>query len=258
MTLIAILVAISVPMFATISAGSRASTCAANMKAIAQALRLYWQDFGAYPATPNEATAEHAAAAATDRAAGRFAQGERPRGFGGLADLYPQYLQNLSHLRCPANRVRAPEDRPAGKKGWNQYFRDTQTGWQAADIRNFDPSMWGYHNYGAYYHREGPPDQWRAFYHRHRPSIADADLAFRRQLRGSVTGGLVFVPASTVITWCVLNRRSGTGAALGLTSHPSDIDLVLFVDGTVERLRGRNDQQLPDGDWTGQWDAVVR
>ncbi len=250
--IVALLLAITVPVFFSISRGSDATSCAANLKAISQALRLYWQDYGAYPATPDVASAAQAQAAAQAYAAGRFDAGDRPRGFGGLADLYPNYLRNLAAFRCPANMVRQPTNRALDKSGWTAYFDDTSTGWHAADIRNFDPSMWGYNNYGAYYYQEGDPTNWRAYYHLHRPSIALSDPTNRRQLRGSVTGGLVFVPAATVVTWCPYNRRSGIHGDLGTTPHGSDLDIVLFADGTVKRVPARNDIEV-GGVWTGQW-----
>lgn len=250
--IVALLLAVTVPVFFSIGRGTDATSCAANLKAISQALKLYWQDYGAYPGTPDEATAAQAQAAAAAYGAGHFDIGDRPRGFGGLADLYPNYLRNLTTFHCPANLVREPTNAALGKQGWNQYFADTASGWHATDIRNFDPSLWGFNNYGAYYFQDGDPSNWRAYYHRFRPSIALSDPTDRRQLRGSVTGGLVFVPAATVVTWCPYNRRSGTGGAVGTRPHGSDLDIVLFADGTVKRVAARNDELIANA-WTGQW-----
>src|SRR5512136_1380927 len=76
--IIVVLMAIALPVFSRARENARQSSCMANLHQIAQAIRMYRLDEGAYPGAADPLT-----------------------GQGGVNSLYPTYVSSRQALICP-------------------------------------------------------------------------------------------------------------------------------------------------------------
>jgi type II secretory pathway pseudopilin PulG len=197
--IIAILAAIIFPVFATVRKNVYKAQCTSNLHSIAQALKLYKDDWKVYP----------------NALYGYFNPDARPEPMV-QTFLYPQYLKDKNLFKCPLSPERSTESNvllktahptagvdPVSKKPWNyQYFA-----WDS-----YDGSRVPHPNgvYQLHYVRKWSP----------------LGIGFQDDPRQLIYRN---PPDSTVVTWCTYHRDySGQGPIQG------SIDLVLFLDGHVK------------------------
>jgi prepilin-type N-terminal cleavage/methylation domain-containing protein len=213
--LLAVLAAIVIPVFGGIQSRQRRATCAANLRAISEALLLYRDDYRAFPPDVTEDWGGKKAlglfylnylvpnAVPTTGVVYSTAQGD--------------YLRDEKFLHCPANPVEKPD------------YSGLLSG--SADAAY----LGGYNAYDWYYRRDWDD--------------------YLKSLGGAFAGGWpemgnrklkqAYPPANTVVTWCTMHRNARPTSTLeGLQWDPErgDQDIVLFVDGTVEVLPASKEQ----------------
>jgi prepilin-type N-terminal cleavage/methylation domain-containing protein len=193
--IIAILAAIIFPVFSTVRRNVWKTSCTANMHTIAQALKMYKDDYKVYP----------------DALYGYEARNSRGELFF-QTFLYPQYVRDKSIFRCPIAPERSTEEDP-------RLLVPTAhpvTG-APVDHRYF---LWDSYDGGLVPHPNG---QYQLRYVRHwsglQPGFQDdpRQLIYRNP------------PDNTVVTWCTYHRFYQ-----GQQPEPGSIDLVLFLDGHVK------------------------
>jgi len=248
--LLALLVAITFPVFGAHRRSHEYSTCSLNLNTIGHGLRMYWEDWLGFPPDSTEDV-------------GKDYDGQDIKG-PGLFYLYYLYrnsearkqpselrwwtnvqadygVRRMAILHCPAN----PHDEAIVRR--------------PTDSRP-DPTLGGYNNYDVYYRRSwdepyedldvnGRHDDGEPYEDMN--SNGRYDAMGRRSLLES------FPQDETVVTWCPFHRNApppGPDPVNGWPREgrvrPGEQDLVLWVDGAVEKVRiGPRDDP--------QWDPEV-
>lgn len=138
------------------------------------------------------------------------------------------YLRRVEFLHCPANPRRDPDWSglygnvfPNADGSWPPGY------WPPAYLG--DPANGGsYNGYDWYYRRD-----WEAEWARLFPTDDDPPVMGNRNLRQA------YPPDNTVVTWCTAHRNvQPLNTEQGVTQDGGrgDYDLVLWVDGSVERM----------------------
>jgi prepilin-type N-terminal cleavage/methylation domain-containing protein len=210
--LLAVLAAITFPVFAAQKRSHELSTCALNLKIIGDGLRMYWEDWLGFPPDSTEDVGKDYAGHDI-KGPGLFylyylyrnpEAGKEPGQVRWWTSVRADYgVRNLGVLHCPANLV----DEPVVRR---------------PDQGPPDPTLGGYNSYDYYYRRS-----WLAVW----PDQGRRGLS------------LDFPADETVVTWCPLHRAlpaptpdPTTGLPRAGKVYPNDQDLVLWVDGAVERV----------------------
>jgi prepilin-type N-terminal cleavage/methylation domain-containing protein len=211
--IIAILAAIIFPVMSTVRRNVWKTQCTTNLHSIAQALKLYKDDWRVYP----------------DALLGY--QFQDPTQGNRLVEqtfLYPQYIKELSTFRCPLALERT--DNP------NVVAATLVTG--APAVHRIYKVPLGYHIWDSYDgtrvpHPNGP---YQLHYTRKwtpgdKPDFRDdpRQLLYRNP------------PDNTVVTWCTYHRFYSAGQP-----EAGSIDLVLFLDGHVKPTP--SNLMVPTGD----------
>jgi len=197
--IIAILAGILFPVFATVRRNVHKATCTTNLHSIAQGLKMYKDDHGAYP---------EALFGFVDGASG---QGQE------VPFLFPQYVKTKEVFRCPLaqfqmnNPQTVRGNHPIPNDLFRKYPNRAYPVWDSYDGQFEPPNS---QNYVVKYvrHWSGP-----------RTGFGDnpRQLLYRNP------------PEDTVVTWCTYHRDYDRS-----TNPPSpqtgSLDLVLFVDGHVK------------------------
>jgi len=245
------LMAIIVPSYQVMAGQNRRAACAANLKAIGQALAIFRDDYQCFPPDATEFLAVLEDGDDLDDNPGDpvtavydsdgYPIDTGVRGLG-LYTLY--YIGAYSATPPPisveprigdALRARL-QTRGEGLNGmlWFRgagYITELPTFHcpaNEAELRERDlqdrqqlPYLRGWNNYDMYYRRN--------FWHPGRPVAGVTD---NRNLFQP------YPPADTVVTWCPYHRHSNVPAFPGLAGDPvpGDQDMVLFADGSVRRM----------------------
>jgi prepilin-type N-terminal cleavage/methylation domain-containing protein len=201
--IIAILAAIIFPVFATVRKNVYKAQCTSNLAALAQALKLYKDDWKVYP-----------------NALFGYYDPEIPGPNKIQTFLYPQYLKDRNAFKCPLAPERSTES-----------TKLTQTVHPVTVKDPLDPSKpwrfqyFAWDSYDGSFVPHSPPGSYQLHYVRKvtlgRPSFGDdpRQLIYRNP------------PDNTVVTWCTYHRDYS-----GQTPAQGSIDLVLFLDGTVKTV----------------------
>jgi prepilin-type N-terminal cleavage/methylation domain-containing protein len=215
--IIAILAAIIFPVFATVRKNVYKAQCTSNLHAIAQALKLYKDDWKVYP---NALFGYYNPESQSPNKIQTF--------------LYPQYIKDANAFKCPLSPVRVVELDPSR----------TQLVPAVHPVTVKDPISgqgWPY--------RYFPWDSYDGTFVPHNSPNSSYQLHYVRKVTG---GGPSFgddprqliyrnPPDNTVVTWCTYHRDySGQAPAQG------SIDLVLFLDGTVKPIPSNEMVATPD------------
>jgi type II secretory pathway pseudopilin PulG len=272
--ILVLLMAIAVPVFSAVRRQREMAGCALNLKSIGAALRMYWEDWGGFPVPmdPRGSCIPDTASKPCDLWKPPSTEWEPPStecpgGVAGLGlyTLYyfyinpdaenpdcqqtngalytlerADYLRSVNVFNCPANPVKKPAftepyDDLNHNCRWdeNEPFKDLNRNGKCDKVV---PYLGGFDNYDWFYQRAWGWDS------NCQPSEPDD----RNLLQP-------FPPDDTVVTWCPMHRNAApempTAAISSPSSgpiHRSDWDLVLWVDGTVERLRSQSDQHLAE------------
>jgi prepilin-type N-terminal cleavage/methylation domain-containing protein len=196
--IIAILAGILFPVFATVRRNVHKATCTTNLHSIAQGLKMYKDDHGAYPEALYEI----------------LDNGNK------VSFLYPQYVKTREVFRCPLaphqinSNVAPPRPLfPVPNDGFRKDRDRVYPVWDSYDGQFEPPNS---QNYVVKYvrHWSGP-----------RTGFGDnpRQLLYRNP------------PEDTVVTWCTYHRdwdRSGANPA----PQTGSLDLVLFVGGNVKPI----------------------
>jgi prepilin-type N-terminal cleavage/methylation domain-containing protein len=195
--IIAILAGILFPVFATVRRNVHKATCTTNLHSIAQGLKMYKDDHGAYP---------EALFGFKDGASGQE-----------VTFLYPSHIKSKEVFRCPLSphqmnsAVQPVQGVHPTEQGFRKYPNRRYPVWDSYDGQ-FDPP-----NSGTYIVK----------YVRHWSGRASGF--------GDIPRQLIYrnPPEDTVVTWCTYHRDWNRGGAQPEPQNGS-IDLVLFVDGHVK------------------------
>jgi prepilin-type N-terminal cleavage/methylation domain-containing protein len=195
--IIAILAAIIFPVFSTVRKNVYKAQCTSNLHSLAQALKLYKDDWKVYP------EALFGFYNPDSQAPGRI-----------QTFLWPQYIREKSAFRCPLAPERSTEStrlmqtlQPVTGEGWKyQYFA-----WDSYD--------------GSIVPHNSPNGLYQLHYLR---KWSPGGIGFQDDPRQLIYRN---PPDNTVVTWCTYHRDySGQQPAQG------SIDLVLFLDGHVKPI----------------------
>jgi len=203
--IIAILAAIIFPVMSTVRRNVWKAQCTTNLHSIAQALKLYKDDWRVYP----------------DALYGYVLPGDpQPR----QTFLYPQYLKDLAVFRCPLapersdNAMLLPGVDPLTGSAyvpWTLKSAGTPVGVQFYAWDSYDGTRVPHPNgsFQVHYTRKWTQTPGN------RPSFTDdpRQLLYRNP------------PDNTVVTWCTYHRFYSGGEP-----EQGSIDLVLFLDGHVK------------------------
>lgn len=246
--LLALLVAITLPVFAAHRRSHEFSTCALNLKTIGQGLRMYWEDWLGFPWDMTEPVGKQYGGQDI-KGPGLFylyylyrnpEAGNQPAQVKWWTNLQADYgVRRLSILHCPAN----PVDEPVLRR---------------PSVSRPDPTLGGYNNYDLYYRRSwDEPYQdlnGNGLYDQGEP-FTDMNSNGRHDSMGKRSLLESFPQDETVVTWCPFHRGApppepdpATGWPRAGAVRPGEEDLVLWVDGVVERVRIGPQSDL-------QWDA---
>ncbi len=292
MVVIAIMVAIMaiiVPSYRALSANNQRASCAANMKALAQGLALFREDYQCFPPDSTEwvwtleAVESYRALYGVDPpgdhsvgtliGAAYHADGTPfetgVRGLGlftlyylGAYSAQPPPLSSDSRIRDypespDPSLVRLRSDLERGGRGLNglAWFRGSAyiTEMETYHCPSNEAELLAEH----LVQRSQLPSlrRWNnydVFYRRNfwHPGAPLAGVTDNRNLFKP------YPPADTVVTWCPHHRNSSPPSGPGVESlpNPGDQDLVLFVDGTVRRMATRRQNRMweepsPDAGW---------
>jgi len=245
------LMAIIVPSYQVMAARNRGAACAANLKAIGQALALFREDYQRFPPDATEflvvpldwnnieQNPGDPVTAVYDSVGNPVDTGVRGLGLYTLYYLgaYSAVLPPLTVEPRIGDELRATL--PTKRQGLNGllWFRGAgyidelstfhcptnETELNENDLQNRAqlPYLRGWNNYDMYYRRN--------FWHTGKPisGLTDNRNLFRP-----------YPPADTVVTWCPYHRNSAVPAFPGMAADPApgDHDLVLFADGSVRRM----------------------
>lgn len=282
LVVIAIMVAIMaivVPSYYAMSASNRRASCAANMKALAQGLALFREDYQSFPPDATEwlwtleAVESYRALYGVDPPGDHslgtlIGAAYHPDGTPfetgvpglGLFTLY--YLGAYSAQPPPLSSDRRIRDYPESEDPSLVRLRlDLER-----SGRGLNGLPWfrgsGYITEMETYHCRGNaaelfPDD---LVQRSRlPSLRgwnNYDVFYRRNFwhPGAAIAGVTdnrnlfkpYPPADTAVTWCPHHRSSSPPSGPGVESipNPGDQDLVLFVDGTVRRMATQRQNRM--------------
>ncbi|UCC69766.1 MAG: type II secretion system protein [Armatimonadota bacterium] len=255
------LMAIIVPSYQVLAAQNRRATCAANLKAIGQALALFREDYQCFPPDATEflvmpSNPDDPEQNPGDPVTAMYNSAGYPvetgvRGLG-LYTLY--YLGAYSAVLPPysvepriGNDLRTQLS--AERQGLNGllWFRgagyidelstfhcpanDTELNEGGLGIRGQLPYLGGWNNYDMYYRRNFWNPGTRLLPPRYQDDSGQ-DVYDSRHLMQA------YPPADTVVTWCPYHRKSSVPAFPGVAATPvaGDQDIVLFADGSVRRM----------------------
>lgn len=218
--IIAILAAIIFPVFATVRKNVYKAQCTSNLHSIAQALKLYKDDWKVYP-----------------NALFGYYNPESQAPDKIQTFLYPQYLKDRNVFRCPLSPERSTDSTRLLPTVHPTTVKDPITG-EAWPFRYFawdsyDGSIVPHPNgiYQLHYTRKWTPG---------RASFGDdpRQLIYRNP------------PDNTVVTWCTYHRDYS-----GQVPQQGSIDLVLFLDGTVKPIPSSEMLPGPENDPTRPYKA---
>lgn len=245
------LMAIVVPSYKVMAARNRTASCAANLKAIGQALALFREDYQCFPPDSTEflvvpSDLNDIEQNPGDPVTAAYDSYGNPINTGvhglGLYTLY--YLGAYSGVLPPTSVEPRIGDvlhvtLPNKGQGLNGmlWFRGAgyidelstfhcpanETELVESDLQHREqlPYLRGWNNYDMYYRRN--------FWHPGKPisGVTDNRNLFQP-----------YPPADTVVTWCPHHRNSSVPAFPGVAADPApgDQDLVLFADGSVRRM----------------------
>jgi len=205
LAIVSLLASIVVPVYFSMGVRRDKTSCAFNLRAIGQGLRLYVEDFRAYP--PDR----------TENGLGLLTLiGPSEQRQGGMAQVSGEYLRKLDILHCPRNWV---DPIPAAFDA----NADQKPDWATGSV---DPALGGWNNYDAAPVFGSNPTNPTLVPRYLRSRFAAGDPDYRRQLISR------HPPADTVVTWCTFHYHDETGATAGRY----DMAVVLFSDGSVESL----------------------
>ena len=272
--IMATLMAIIVPSYQVMASQHRRASCAANMKAIGQALALFREDYQCFPPdateslwVPSDLNDEEVAGDLIHAAYDEFGLPVETGVHGmGLYTLY--YLGVYSAVLPPsASEPRLGDElraelaaRGQGLNGllWfkGAAYIDELSAFHcpANDAKPYEddlarrqllpavpgvPYLRGWNNYDMYYRR----NFWnqgtellpvRSYDENGRPVYEKRHLL------------QPYPPADTAVMWCPYHRQSNVPAYPGLASEvlPGDYDLVLFVDGSVRRMTSQPSNRM--------------
>jgi len=203
--IIAILAAIIFPVFSVVRKNVYRSQCTANLHSLAQAIKMYKDDYRVYP----DALYGYAQV---------YSDGRKYE----HTFLYPQYIKDRSSFRCPVAPERSTDVTPDKLvRALDPLHSDTDllthTGlayymWDSYD-GTFIPHSQPNARYVLHYERKWTPGG---------VSAADAprQLIYRNP------------PDNTVVTWCTYHRNYQADG----TPEAGSLDLVLFLDGRVKPM----------------------
>jgi len=277
------LMAIIVPSYQVLAAQNRRVTCAANLKAIGQALALFREDYQCFPpdateflAVPSDlndpeqnpgdpVTAKYDEWGYADNT--QVVEGVEIHGLG-LYTLY--YLGAYSAVLPPKSVEPRIGDElrttlSADRQGLNGllWFRgagyidelstfhcpanDTKLNEGDLGIRGQLPYLRGWGNYDMYYRRNFWKPGTRLLPPGGYQDDNGEDVYESRHLLQA------YPPADTVVTWCPYHRKSSVPALPGVAATPlaGDQDLVLFADGSVRRMTTQASNRMFDEPTTG-------
>jgi type II secretory pathway pseudopilin PulG len=270
-----ILMAIVIPGYQVMSAQSRRNTCAANLKAIGQALALFREDYQCYPPDSTEylplpADPDDPAQAADVVHAAYDPITKEPITSSGLHGLG---LYTLYYLGAYASALPPSTLEPEARLGLD--LRQKLTSHRPTP-QGLNGLLWyrsgGYVTKLDAYHCPAnaavlPADSTeQTLLFTTRANLPDLkrwnnyDLYYRRNFwfPGTqflpIVGGATedrhllqpYPPADTVVTWCPYHRssRPPSGPGQAAPVNPGDQDLVLFADGSVHRMASRADNRM--------------
>jgi prepilin-type N-terminal cleavage/methylation domain-containing protein len=257
------LMAIIVPSYQVLAAQNRRATCAANLKAIGQALALFREDYQCFPpdateflvvpSDPNDPEQNPG-----DPVTAVYNSEGYPveTGVQGLG-LYTLYYLGAYSAVLPPKSVE-PQWRigdelrttlSTERQGLNGllWFRgagyidelstfhcpanDIELNEGDLGIRERLPYLRGWGNYDMYYRRNFWNPTTRLLPPRYYDENDQPVYESRHLLQA-------YPPADTVVTWCPYHRKSGAPAFPGVAATPvaGDQDMVLFADGSVRRM----------------------
>jgi prepilin-type N-terminal cleavage/methylation domain-containing protein len=279
--ILAIMAAIAVPSFHVMERNRDRSTCAANLKAIGQALAIFRQDYNCYPPDATEFVWTEEALESYRSQYGADPPGDHrlgtplgaayhPDGTPFQTDVKGMGLYTLYYLGAYAAALPPLSLEP----------RLDREVYPSVDVRGglsqFD---WfrgsGYITKQGFFHCPANDAKldfanllWRQT--EDRPGVpylggwANYDMFYRRNFwhegyqpsEGSDNRNLfqAYPPVDTVITWCPYHHSSNPPAGPGVISEvrPGDEDLVLFADGSVRRMVSSTQNRVfedPSGDF---------
>ena len=270
MAVLALLLAIIVPSYNVMAEQGNRGNCAANMKAIGQALSLFREDYQCFPPDQTESliwpddlnALDGDTANLLEAAYGATGGSVEVHGLGLLTLFYlgvyaetPPPLS--SEPRIGAGLRQQLEGMGKGLNGlpWfrrGRYITELRTFHCPSNVTPLDedqllvrgdlPALGGWNNYDRFYRRN--------FWHPG-TTLLEPEQGGRHLLQA-------YPPADTVVTWCPYHRKSNPPPGPGVYQEvsPGDYDLVLFVDGSVRRVASRSDNRMfeePPGDT--QWPA---
>jgi type II secretory pathway pseudopilin PulG len=195
---IAILAAIIFPVFSVVRRNVHKAQCTSNLHSLAQAIKLYKDDYRAYP----------------DALYGYLIEGGGERTF-----LYPQYIRDKSGFRCPVNphQLSNPEPRPGIHGTFGIPMTIDATGARVAY------PIWDSYD-GSLVPHNAPTSPYVVHYlKKWTPGLVGATDEPRQLIYRTP-------PDNTVVTWCTYHRDYRTD---GQPSAGST-DLVLYLDGRVK------------------------
>jgi type II secretory pathway pseudopilin PulG len=218
--IIAILAAIIFPVFATVRKNVHKAQCTSNLHSIAQALKMYKDDWKVYP---NALFGYYDPEIQGPNKVQTF--------------LYPQYIRDQNIFRCPLSPERSTESTallatvhpvtvkdPLTNEAWRfQYFA-----WDSYDGTRV-PHPTGL--YQLHYVRK----------------VTQGGARFGDDPRQLIYRN---PPDNTVVTWCTYHRDYA-----GQTPQQGSIDLVLFLDGTV-KPKPTNEMLATSEDITRPYKAI--
>jgi len=226
-----LLAAMLFPVFGALDRHQEISTCALNLKSIGTALRMYRDDWGAFPPDVSEPykTFSYGGNDHTVNGLGLYLLYHLYQNAEGGSTADPttirynveagDYLRRVEFLHCPAN----PRDEPDFSLLYGSVFPGDGGYWPPAYLGN--PAAGG--TYDGY--------DW--YYRRHRDGMG------KRQLDDPATHS-AYPPDNTVVTWCTFHRDLPPRTPEEGISQPASegFDIVLWVDGSVERMPAAQNQ----------------
>lgn len=255
--IVVLLMALTLPIFSAMRRQREMTGCTLNLKTIGAALRMYWEDWRGFPVAfdPQESPCDWWIAPGADP---RYPQGVKGLGLYTLYYLYTNpdaerpadeaiytnvradYLRSVNAFNCPANPIKKPVftepyDDLNHNSQWDEDepFKDLNRNGKCDKVV---PYLGGFDNYDWFYQRAW---RWDA---NCQPSEPDDRNLLQR-----------FPPDDTVVTWCPMHRNAVPEMPTEETRVPSsgpiersDFDLVLWVDGSVERVPSQADQHLAE------------
>ncbi len=270
--------AIAVPSYRAMSAQNQRSSCAANLKAIGQALALFREDYQCFPPDKTEYLWTQEAVAEYRQAYGIDPPGDHSVGTVTGAAYHPDgtpfetgvkglglftlyYVGAYSAQLPPLSSDPRIVDSPDSTDPVLKYLR---TNLQRSH-QGLNGLPWfrggGYVTKLTTYHCPASAAKLDESYLGERSMLPDLrgwntyDMYYRRNFWtiGAPTGLIdnrnlftPYPPADTVVTWCPYHRNTRAPSGPGVPSdvRPGDQDLVLFADGSVRRMAAQRENRM--------------